>query len=65
MKITWQINKQNVQITYFVIFVSIAQYFAQNEQQWTYASQRKYKWETDKVERVRWYFRLRLLVQVR
>jgi hypothetical protein len=25
---------------------------AQNEQQWTYTSQRKYKWETDKVERV-------------
>jgi hypothetical protein len=39
-----------IYITYFVIFVSIAQYFAQNEQQWTYTSQRKYKWETDKVE---------------
>jgi hypothetical protein len=39
-------------ITYFVIFVSIAQYFAQNKQKWTYTSQRKYKWETDKLERV-------------
>ena len=41
-----------IYITYFVIFVSIAQYFAQSEQQWTYTSQRKYRWETDKVERV-------------
>ena len=30
-----------IPITYFVIFVSIAQYFAQNKQQWTYTSQKE------------------------
>jgi hypothetical protein len=48
----WTVNKWKINTINLVIFVSIAQYFAQSEQQWTYTSQRKYRWETDKVERV-------------